>query len=235
MRNYKDLSKIIHPDGYIFIIILAVITLILWSMSIVLGVICSTVTLYCAYFFRNPDRVIPINPGLVVSPADGIIHSIQSVEPPCELSEIIDTETKMIRVSIFLNIFNVHINRVAIGGRILNLRYKPGKFINASLDKSSTDNERQSVVIETNTGQKIILVQIAGLIARRIICDLEEGNEVLTGQRYGLIRFGSRVDLYLPADTKILADVNQTSIAGETIIADLCSEHISSDRNFDIR
>ncbi|AFB20840.1 phosphatidylserine decarboxylase [Rickettsia canadensis] len=217
MKHYNDLFKIIHREGYIFIASFALVSFLLASFNTKLGCIGFIATAWCIYFFRNPDRYVPINDDLVISPADGVIQEIKEALPPLELGL---GDIAMIRVSIFLNIFNVHVNRIPANGKILALHYNPGKFFNASLDKASIYNERQSVLMETDQGQKIIFVQIAGLIARRIICDLEEGNEVKTGERYGIIRFGSRVDVYLPLKTALLVSKGQTTIGGETIIAD---------------
>jgi phosphatidylserine decarboxylase len=218
MKPYNDIAKIIHKEGYIFIAIFAIITFLLSSFSSNLGWMGVIATIWCAYFFRNPERVTPVGDNLVISGADGIVQSIAETAPPAELGLSTDP---MIRVSVFLNIFNVHVNRVPISGKILALKYFPGKFFNASLDKASIHNERQSVLMETANKTKVIFVQIAGLIARRIVCDLEEEQEVLAGQRYGIIRFGSRVDVYLPLNTTLEVTVGQTCIGGETIIADL--------------
>ena len=218
MKPYSDLAKIIHREGYIFIVIFAVITFILGSFSTTFGWIGTISTIWCAYFFRNPERVTPINDNFIIGPADGIVQTIKEVTPPSELGL---GDDEMIRISIFLNVFNVHINRVPATGRILLLHYHPGKFFNASLDKASIHNERQSVLMETVNGVKIAFVQIAGLIARRIVCDLEESQPVKAGQRYGLIRFGSRADIYLPLKTAILVSEGQTCIGGETVLADM--------------
>ncbi len=218
MKPYSDLAKIIHREGYIFIVIFAVITFILGSFSTTFGWIGTISTIWCAYFFRNPERVTPINDNFIISPADGIVQTIKEVTPPSEFGL---GDDEMIRISIFLNVFNVHINRVPATGRILLLHYHPGKFFNASLDKASIHNERQSVLMETVNGVKIAFVQIAGLIARRIVCDLEESQPVKAGQRYGLIRFGSRADIYLPLKTAILVSEGQTCIGGETVLADM--------------
>lgn len=218
MKPYPDYAKMIHKEGYIFIIIFIAITYVLGSFSSNLGWLGAICTIWCAYFFRNPERMTPVGDNLIISAADGIVSKISEVAPPEEL-ELGDK--KMIRISVFLNIFNVHINRTPATGKILSLQYHPGKFFNASLDKASIHNERQSVLMETKNGTKIGFVQIAGLIARRIVCDLEEEQEVISGQRYGLIRFGSRVDIYLPLKTAILVTEGQTCIGGETIISDL--------------
>lgn len=217
MKRYSDFSKIVHREGYIFIISFAVVTFLIASFSSILGYIGIVLTIWCIYFFRNPDRFTPISDNLVVSPADGIVQKITEATPPQELGL---GDQSMIRVSIFLSIFNVHVNRIPANGKILALHYNPGKFFNASLDKASIYNERQSVLMETKDGNKIIFVQIAGLIARRILCDLEEGTEVGVGERYGIIRFGSRADIYLPLKTALCVTEGQTAIGGETIIAD---------------
>lgn len=224
MKPYSDIGKIIHREGYIFIAIFAVATFILGSMGNALGSLSTTLawiggicTVWCAYFFRNPERVTPQGDDLVISSADGVVQKIKEVVPPPEL-ELGDKE--MLRVSVFLNVFNVHVNRVPANGKILALHYHPGRFFNASLDKASIHNERQSILMETKSGKKIGFVQIAGLVARRIVCDLEEEAEVKAGERFGLIRFGSRVDIYLPIKTAVLVSEGQTTIAGETVIAD---------------
>ncbi len=231
MKPYNDLAKIIHREGYIFIAIFAVTSFILGSFNSSIGWIGAISTIWCIYFFRNPDRATPVNDNLVISPADGIVQSIKEVQPPVELGL---GEEEMIRVSVFLNIFNVHVNRVPVSGKVLSLHYHPGRFFNASLDKASIHNERQSVLVETSSGVKVAFVQIAGLIARRIICDLEENQQVQAGQRYGIIRFGSRADIYLPLKTAILVTQGQTCIGGETIIADLGMKK-SSEPKFEVR
>ena len=217
MKQYSDFSKIIHKEGYIFIISFAAVTFLLASFSPTLGWLGFIATAWCVFFFRNPDRFTPSSDNLIISPADGIVQDIIESIPPAELGLGND---EMLRVSIFLNIFNVHVNRIPANGKILGLHYNPGKFFNASLDKASIYNERQSVLMETNSGHKIAFIQIAGLIARRIVCDLEEGNTVKSGERYGIIRFGSRMDIYLPLKTAILVSKGQTAIGGETVIAD---------------
>ena len=173
------------------------------------------------YFFRDPPRVTPINDNLVISPADGLVLKIECAVPPEELglgSEALN------RVSIFMNVFDVHVNRIPITGIISNLAYRPGKFVNASLDKASDFNERQCIKITTKGGSIIGLIQIAGLIARRIKCDVKTNQKVNAGERFGLIRFGSRVDLYLPNGVSTLVVVGQRTIGGETVIADLTSK-----------
>jgi phosphatidylserine decarboxylase len=218
MKPYNDLAKVIHKEGYIFIILFAIVTFVLGSFSSTFGWLGGICAVWCAYFFRNPERMTPVGDDLVISAADGIVSKITEVKPPAELGM---GDDEMIRVSVFLNIFNVHINRMPASGKILSLQYNPGKFFNAALDKASIHNERQSVLMETKNKTKLAFVQIAGLIARRIVCDLEEEQELEAGQRYGLIRFGSRVDIYLPLKTAILVTEGQTCIGGETLIADL--------------
>lgn len=220
MKQYNDFYKAIHKEGYIFIIVFAAVTFLLASFSSTLWWIGFFTTIGCAYFFRNPDRLTPQGDSIIVSPADGIVQSIKKVITPVELLDLGAKET--IKVSIFLTIFDVHVNRIPANGKVLSLHYIPGKFVNASLDKASLDNERQSVCIETKIGIKIGVVQIAGLVARRISCDLEKGAEVKVGERYGIIRFGSRLDIYLPLEiASILVTEGSTCVGGETIIADL--------------
>lgn len=216
MQQYSDLSKIIHREGYIFIVCFAAATFLIGSFSSTLGLLGLIATAWCAFFFRDPVRITPIDDSLIISPADGIVQNISEALPPPELGM---PQEEMLKISIFLNVFNVHVNRVPSSGKILALHYNPGKFFNASLDKASIYNERQSVLMETNNGTKIVFVQIAGLIARRIVCDLEEGTQVKAGDRYGIIRFGSRADIYLPLKTTLQVAVGQTAIGGETILA----------------
>jgi phosphatidylserine decarboxylase len=223
MKPYSDITNIIHKEGYIFIAIGCVVTFILASINTNIGWISAILTVFCAYFFRNPQRITPVAKGLVISPADGTVVSISQSKAPNELN----IEDPMLKISIFLNVFNVHVNRIPIDGKVLGLYYHPGKFFNASLDKASVHNERQSVLLETEGGQKIAFVQIAGLIARRIVCDLEEDMQVMAGQRYGIIRFGSRVDVYLPAKTVPAVALGQTVIGGETVLANLASDSIT--------
>lgn len=175
---------------------------------------------FCAYFFRDPRRVVPPRPGLVVSPGDGKVKAVERAAPPPELEM---GNNPLIRVSIFLSILDVHINRIPIDGTVTGLVYRPGKFFNAALDKASTDNERQAIRLKTPDGRELALVQIAGLVARRILCHLSVGQAVRAGERFGLIRFGSRVDLYLPDGVAALVAPGQYMIGGETVIADLTS------------
>ncbi len=220
LETIKSVFVPIHPAGWMFIAIFAVATLILSLFSSVFLTIGLVATAWCVYFFRDPVRVTPIREGLIVSPADGVVQKITTVVPPAEL-ELGNDER--VRVSIFLNVFDVHVNRIPIEGSITKMHYNPGKFLNASLDKASEENERQSIKITMPDGDMLGVVQIAGLVARRILCDLSEGQSVKTGERFGIIRFGSRTDIYLPVGVKALVIEGQRSVGGETIIADLKS------------
>ena len=208
----------IHPEGYPFIGGLALATLVLFWLWPPLGWIGLIATLWCIYFFRDPPRVTPIREGIVVAPADGRVCQVVSVVPPRELEL---GEGPLPRISIFMSVFDCHINRSPVAGRIERIVYRAGKFISADLDKASEDNERNAFVIVTETGQHLAVVQIAGLIARRIVCFARESDLLGTGQRIGMIRFGSRVDVYLPVGTRVLAGEGQIAIAGETVLADL--------------
>ena len=210
----------IHPDGYKFVGGAALATLILFAVAPPLGWLAAIATAWCAYFFRDPERVIPARAGLVVSGADGKIAAITRAVPPRELA--LGT-APLTRISVFLSIFDVHIVRAPVAGRIVRSAYVPGTFLNAELDKASEENERQALVIETEKGQKTGLVLIAGLIARRIVTFVGEGASVAQGERVGLIRFGSRVDVYLPEGARVLAEIGQTAIGGETVLAELVS------------
>ena len=208
----------INRAGWPFIAIFAAVSVVLFVLWTPLGWIGVVLTLWCAYFFRDPDRVSPVRDGLIISPADGVIQQITRADPPAELE--MGTGSRL-RISIFMNVFNVHVNRIPAAGRVTRLAYIPGKFFNASLDKASEHNERQAVKMTTPDGAEIAFVQIAGLIARRIKCFLSEGQEVRAGERFGLIRFGSRVDVYLPKGAVPLVAEGQTTIAGETVLADM--------------
>jgi phosphatidylserine decarboxylase len=211
----------IHRDGHKFIAIAALITLILFLVAPPLGWIGVIATGFCAYFFRDPDRVVPQRQGAVVSPADGKIAAIAEAVPPRELAL---GDQKLVRVSVFLSVLDVHIARTPVAGRISRSVYVPGKFLNAELDKASDENERQALVVETGEGRKFGLMLIAGLIARRIVTFVGEGASVAAGERIGLIRFGSRVDVYLPAGGEVLVSVGQTAIGGETVLAELAAK-----------
>jgi len=210
----------IHPEGWRFIGIFALATAIggfFWAPFLFIG---GVLTAWCAYFFRNPDRITPTREGLVISPADGVVQMIEPAAPPPELEM---GGAPLIRISIFMNVFNVHVNRAPVDGRIEKLAYRPGKFLNASLNKASEHNERQSVRMKLADGRDIAFVQIAGLVARRILIWVEEEQGLAAGERFGLIRFGSRVDVYLPDGVSPLVSVGQIAVAGETVIADLVS------------
>ena len=211
----------VHRDGHKFVAIALAVTLLFFFVWPPLGWIGVIVSIWVAYFFRDPDRVTPLREGLVIAPADGRISAIERVRPPQELG--LGEETR-VRISIFLNVFDVHINRVPVPGRITRSIYVPGAFLNAALDKASEENERRSIVVLMPSGEEIAVVQIAGLIARRIVTFSGEGDTVGVGQRFGLIRFGSRVDVYLPPHAHALASVGQRAVAGETVLADLKSD-----------
>jgi phosphatidylserine decarboxylase len=207
----------IHPQGYPFIGAFAMVSLILFWWWTPLGWIGALATVWCTFFFRDPARVTPVREGLIVAPADGRVSRVTDAVPPKDL-ELGDWPLP--RVSIFMSVFDCHVNRSPAEGRIERIVYRAGKFINAELDKASEDNERNALVIATASG-RIGLVQIAGLIARRIVCFVREGEAIGAGERIGLIRFGSRVDVYLPQGAKPLVAEGQTAIAGETLMADL--------------
>ena len=210
----------IAPEGRIFVAIGVVVALGLLWLGPWSGALGIALALWVAYFFRDPPRTVPTRDGLVVSPADGIVSMITEAVPPAELGLGADTLT---RISVFLNVFDVHINRAPVGGTVERIAYHPGKFLNASLDKASVDNERNSLCLLLADGRRVGVVQIAGLIARRIICRVREGQSLRTGERFGLIRFGSRTDLFLPKGVSPLVAVGQRMIGGETVMADLGS------------
>jgi len=209
----------IHPEGYVFIAIFAVVTLILGWIFAPLGWIGLILTLWCAYFFRDPPRITPLGDDLVIAPADGTVTSVGSFAPPPELG--LGAEA-MLRISIFMSVFDCHVNRAPLAGRISKIVYRPGLFINADLDKASEDNERNSLVIDALVG-RVGVVQIAGLVARRIVCFVAQGDPIGAGDRFGLIRFGSRVDVYLPSSARPLVEPESRTIGGETVIADFRS------------
>jgi phosphatidylserine decarboxylase len=207
----------IHPDGWKFVagsILLMLVLFVVWAP---LGWIAALGALWCAYFFRDPWRVTPMRKGLVVAPADGLVVSIAPAMPPRELEM---GTRKMQRIGIFLNVLDVHVNRMPSAGRVTRLAYSKGKFINAAFDKASEDNERMAIRMTTPEGPDIAVVQIAGFVARRIKCYLRENQEVIAGERFGLIRFGSRTDVYLPLDWPAMVFVGQRTVGGETVIAD---------------
>ena len=205
----------LHKEGYRFLAIAAAITFILLLISNFLGIISFILTIWVYYFFRDPER-FPINDeNYLLSPADGVVSQITEINGPKELGL---EKKKFTRVSIFMNVFDCHVNRVPSSGKINKIFYKPGKYINASLDKASEENERNYIKMTTSNNEEIILVQIAGLIARRIVCEISEEKEIKQGNRFGIIRFGSRVDLYFK-NYELLVKQNQKTISGETLIA----------------
>jgi len=207
----------ISPEGYPFIGIFALVTIFLFWVWTPLGWAGTVLTIWCVLFFRDPPRVTPMRDGVIVSPADGMISMVTSAAPPRELGL---GDKLLPRVSIFMSVFNCHINRSPATGRIEKILYQPGKFLNADLDKASLDNERNSMVIATSGGS-VGVVQIAGLVARRIVCFVREGQNMSAGERFGMIRFGSRLDVYLPEGVTPHVAVGQTAIGGETVLADL--------------
>lgn len=217
----KSIIAPIHRAGWPFIAIFAVVTLILFMFSKTLGYLGLLLTGWCVYFFRKPHRITPLGEGLIISPGDGIISKIEKGIPPKELKW---SKKPLTRISIFLNVFDVHVNRIPVDGVISKIQYHPGKFFNASLDKASEHNERNSLVITTPSGVEILVVQIAGLVARRILCEAQEGQKVKAGETFGIIRFGSRVDLYLPEGIHPQIIEKQRVIGGETIMADYHSK-----------
>jgi phosphatidylserine decarboxylase len=207
----------VTPEGYPFIGAFALVSLILFWLWSPLGWLGTLATIWCAYFFRDPPRVTPVRDGLVVAPADGRVSQVTSVVPPSDLGL---GNKPLPRISIFMSVFDCHVNRSPVAGKIEKIVYHPGKFLNADLDKASLDNERNCLVIAT-PGVRIAVVQIAGLVARRIVCFVRTGQSIGAGERFGMIRFGSRLDVYLPEGTQPLVATGQTSIGGETILADL--------------
>lgn len=214
----KDTTPPLHDAGIPFVIGAAVLCLIGFTISGEIGLVLLFVALWVAFFFRDPKRMVPQGDNLIISPADGLVQLIEEVDAPEELDV---KEQKYTRISIFLNVFNVHVNRYPVGGKVSEVLYNEGKFLSANLEKASMENERNSIVIKTKDGHDIICVQIAGLVARRILSDAKEGSEVAAGARYGIIRFGSRMDVYLPHGIKPRVVVGQTAVGGETILASL--------------
>jgi phosphatidylserine decarboxylase len=216
-KSIRENLAPIHPEGYLFIAAFVVATLILswiWAPLFWIGMIA---TAWCCYFFRDPARVTPLRSDLVIAPADGRVCNVGLAAPPPELGL---GASALPRISIFMSVFDCHVNRAPIEGRIRRIAYRPGLFVNADLDKASEDNERNSLVIETGQGD-FGVVQIAGLVARRIVCFVREGAHIGAGDRFGLIRFGSRVDIYLPPWARIVAGLDSRCVAGETVIAQL--------------
>jgi phosphatidylserine decarboxylase len=216
LSTIRDGIPNVHREGWPFIamavalalVFAVVVPLLFWPLAILAG--------WMAIFFRDPVRVVPTAPGLVVSPADGRVETIVRATPPPELG--LD-ETRRTRVSIFMNVFDCHINRAPTAGRVARIAYKPGKFLSADLDKASEANERNSILIEADNGHNLGVVQIAGLVARRIVCWTKDGARIGAGERIGMIRFGSRLDVYLPEGSTVAVSAGQRAIAGETLIA----------------
>ena len=210
-----------HPDGFKFVAAGVVATLLLFLVWAPTGWTAAVVTLWMVYFFRDPWRVTPIRPGLLISPADGIVVSIAAATPPPELAM---DDMAFVRIGIFLNIFDVHVTRAPVGGRVAAIRYTKGRFVNASLDKASEHNERLAIRIAPPEGPDIAFVLVAGLVARRIVCDIYDGQQIATGQRVGIIRFGSRVDIYCPPPYVPMVVAGQRMVGGETVLADRLAE-----------
>lgn len=218
MRLIDTVVKPMHREGVPFVSAFAVATLVLFWIWAPLGWIGVLLTVWCYYFFRDPVRSVPQGDSLILSPADGIVSLIEEAVPPPELG--LGPEP-LLRVSVFMSVFNCHVNRMPVAGTIAAIAYRPGKFVSASLDKASTDNERNALSITLADGRKLVVVQIAGLVARRIVCWAKVGQALRGGDRFGMIRFGSRLDVYLPPGVAPLVALGQTMIAGETILADL--------------
>jgi len=216
MRMIDTVLKPMHPEGWKFVPVFAGVTLVLFWIWDPLGWIGLLMTIWCYYFFRDPKRSVPQNAGLLVSPADGVVSLIERAVPPEGLG--LGPEA-LVRVSVFMSVFNCHVNRAPIAGKVTAVVYRPGKFFNASLDKASEENERNALAIEMADGRTIAVVQIAGLVARRILCWTRPGDRLATGERFGLIRFGSRLDVYLPDGVEPQVALGQTMVAGETVIA----------------
>ena len=207
-----------HPEGRKFVAIFGAIALVLGLFSEALFWIGVGLTVWCYYFFRNPVRIVPQGDNLVICPADGVVSLIQEVTPPTEMGL---GDQPLTRVSVFMNVFNCHVNRACIDGTVTNVTYHHGKFLNASLDKASEHNERNSITITREDGTAIGITQIAGLVARRIVCFVKQGDTLAAGDRFGLIRFGSRLDIYLPENVAPAVCLGQTMVAGETVLARL--------------
>jgi len=206
----------IHKEGHRFVAFFLIGSFVLFYLAEPLGWVGLILTAWCLYFFRNPDRIVPTEAGVLVSPADGTVCSVAEAVPPAELG--MGSEPRMC-ITIFLSVFNVHVNRTPAAGEVTAVAYVPGKFLNAAAANASEENERQLVRMTTEDGKDIAFAQVAGLVARRILCDLEQGNVVTRGEVFGLIRFGSRTDIYLDKSQTAKVQVGQTMIGGETIIA----------------
>jgi phosphatidylserine decarboxylase len=206
----------VNREGWPFIAAFAGVTVLMGVFSTSLFWIGLILTGWCAFFFRDPERVTPVDDRLVVSPADGFVSAVGPAVPPKELGL---GSAEMLRISVFMNVFSCHVNRSPVRGRILRIEHRPGRFVNAELDKASVENERNGLVIESPVGQ-VGVVQVAGLVARRIVCWVENGGDIAIGERFGIIRFGSRLDVYLPQGVTPRVALGQTAVAGETVIAD---------------
>ncbi|MEZ5886367.1 MAG: phosphatidylserine decarboxylase [Paracoccaceae bacterium] len=220
MRLIDTFLPPMHPEGRKFVAAFAAVTVVLWLIWHPLGLAGLGLTIWCYYFFRDPVRSVPLRDGLIVSPADGVVSLIGPAVPPADLGMGPEPLT---RISVFMSVFNCHVNRAVAEGTVGAVAYRAGKFLNASLDKASEDNERNAIRLDLADGRQIAVVQIAGLVARRIVCFVQPGAFLRAGERFGLIRFGSRLDVYLPPGVEPLATLGQTMVAGETVIADLAA------------
>lgn len=218
LKLARDMVPPMHPAGRPFVTGAAVATFLLRRFSRRAGVVGGLLTAWLAWFFREPKRITPTRANIAVAPADGTVSHVVEALPPAELGL---GGGPMIRISVFLSVFDVHVQRIPSAGEIRQVSYRPGKFLSADLDKASEDNERNTLLLRTPAGQDLVVVQIAGLVARRIVCEVVEGDKVAAGQTYGLIRFGSRVDLYLPHGSRPLVETGQRTIGGETVLAEL--------------
>lgn len=218
-RLVRETVPPMHPAGRPFVLGAGGTTLLLLLRKRRLaGLLGGVLTAWCAWFFREPRRHTPSRPNVAVAPADGTVAHVEAAVPPAELGL---GDTAMTRISVFLTIFDVHVQRIPVAGEVTSVSYRPGAFLSADLDKASEQNERNSVLIRGGQGHDVAVVQIAGLVARRIVCSLRDGDQVLAGHTYGLIRFGSRVDLYIPAGSRVLVEPGQRTIGGETVLAEL--------------
>lgn len=218
MNMMKVIAVPMHPEGRKFVAIFAAITAALWLVWEPLFWLGVGMTVWCYYFFRDPVRSVAQKPGLILSPADGVISLITKTVPP---TEMLLGDKPLTRVSVFMNVFNCHVNRAPMAGEVIAITYHHGKFVNASLDKASEHNERNSITIEGADKIRIGVTQIAGLVARRIVCFTKVGNGLSMGERFGLIRFGSRLDVFLPDGVEPAVGLGQTAVAGETVLAHL--------------
>ncbi len=217
MASLTAIIPRLHREGVKFVVAFAAAAaagFLIWPPLGWAGVLS---TVWCAFFFRDPDRYTPTRGGLVISPADGVVCYVGPAAPPAELDL---GSGEFMRIGVFMNVFDCHVNRSPVAGTVVQSVYRPGKFLNASLDKASEDNERQSLRIDSEAFGQVAVVQVAGLVARRIVCDVREGQKLETGERFGMIRFGSRVDVYLDSRYAPLVSAGQTSVAGETVFAD---------------